>query len=103
MTKPSSDLQKVAQFAPKLAQLSEDVLFGDVWQRPALSPRERSIATVAALTALYRPEQLPGHLQKAIINGVTKDELGELFTHLAFYAGWPAAASAVNALAALSE
>ncbi|AYQ44253.1 carboxymuconolactone decarboxylase family protein [Burkholderia cepacia] len=103
MTKPSSDLQKVAQFAPKLAQLSEDVLFGDVWQRPALSPRERSIATVAALTALYRPEQLPGHLQKAITNGVTKDELGELFTHLAFYAGWPAAASAVNALAALSE
>jgi len=103
VTKPSSDLQKVAQFAPKLAQLSEDVLFGDVWQRPALSPRERSIATVAALTALYRPEQLPGHLQKAITNGVTKDELGELFTHLAFYAGWPAAASAVNALAALSE
>ena len=103
MTKPSSDLQKVAQFAPKLAQLSEDVLFGDVWQRPALSPRERSIATVAALTALYRPEQLPGHLQKAITNGVTKDELGELFTHLAFYAGWPAAASAVNVLAALSE
>ena len=103
MTKPSSDLQKVAQFAPKLAQLSEDVLFGDVWQRPALSPRERSIATVAALTALYRPEQLPGHLQKATTNGVTKDELGELFTHLAFYAGWPAAASAVNALAALSE
>lgn len=103
MPQPSSDLQKVAQFAPKLAQLSEDVLFGDVWQRSALSPRERSIATVAALTALYRPEQLGGHLLRAIANGVTKDELGELFTHLAFYAGWPAAASAVNTLAALPE
>lgn len=103
MAQPSSDLQTIARFAPKLAQISEDVLFGDVWQRPALSPRERSIATVAALTALYRPEQLQGHLLKAMANGVTRDELGELFTHLAFYAGWPAAASAVNALAALPE
>ena len=103
MAKPASDLEKITRFAPRLAQLSEDVLFGDVWQRPELSPRERSIATVAALTALYRPEQLPGHLQRAIANGVTKDELGELITHLAFYAGWPAAASAINALAALPE
>ncbi|VWB89195.1 carboxymuconolactone decarboxylase family protein [Burkholderia lata] len=103
MSKPASDLEKVAQFAPKLAQLSTDVLFGDIWARSELSPRERSIATVAALTALYRPEQLPGHLQKAMANGVTKSELGELITHLAFYAGWPAAASAVNALAALPE
>jgi 4-carboxymuconolactone decarboxylase len=103
MTQATSALETVAQFAPKLAQLSEDVLFGDIWLRSALSPRERSIATVAALTALYRPEQLPGHLQKAMANGVTKVELGELFTHLAFYAGWPAAVSAVNALAALPE
>lgn len=102
MQTPKTDLERLIEYAPKLAQLSLDVLFGDVWQRPALSPRERSIATVAALVALYRPEQLPTHLRKAFENGITQEELGELFTHLAFYAGWPAAASAVNALAALN-
>lgn len=87
--------------APKLAELSEQVLFGDVWQREALSPRDRSLITVAALVALVRGEQLPFHLQRALDNGVTREELSELVTHLAFYAGWPAAASACTALDAL--
>jgi 4-carboxymuconolactone decarboxylase len=85
------DVRKVA---PKLIDLSEKVLFGDVWERPGLSKRDRSLITVAALTALYRTEQLPGHLERALNNGVTRDELGELITHLAFYAGWPAAMTA---------
>ncbi|MEZ5626846.1 MAG: carboxymuconolactone decarboxylase family protein [Rhodocyclaceae bacterium] len=84
--------------APKLAELTEQVLFGDIWARAELPPRERSLITVAALVALYRPEQLPFHLQRALDNGVTRGELAELITHLAFYAGWPAAASAVSVL-----
>lgn len=89
--------------APKLAQLTDEVLFGDIWQRPGLLPRERSLATVSALVALYRLEQLPFHLQRARDNGVTRDELAELITHLAFYSGWPTAASAINILKQLEE
>lgn len=84
--------------APKLAELTDRVLFDDIWQRPGLSPRERSLATVAALVALYRLEQLPFHLQRARDNGVSREELAELITHLAFYSGWPTAASAINLL-----
>jgi 4-carboxymuconolactone decarboxylase len=86
-------------FTPQLSKLVENPLFSDVWADPALSPRDRSIATVAALIALYRPEQLPAHLQRARANGVTRDELAALITHLAFYAGFPAAISA-SAIAA---
>ena len=86
----------VRPIVPKLIDLSEKVLFGDVWERPGLSKRDRSLITVAALTAMYRPEQLKGHLDRALGNGVTKDEIGELITHLAFYAGWPCAMTAAN-------
>jgi 4-carboxymuconolactone decarboxylase len=82
--------------APALAAYTDDVLFGDVWERPGLSPRDRSLITVATLVALYRTNELPFHLAKALENGVTKDELVELITHLAFYAGWPTASSAVT-------
>jgi 4-carboxymuconolactone decarboxylase len=75
--------------APKLAQLTDDVLFGDVWARPGLSPRDRSLVTVSALIALNRPEQLRSHLARALDNGISKDEISEALTHLAFYAGWP--------------
>ena len=84
------------EIAPKLADLSANVLFGDVWERPGLSKRDRSLITVAALVALYRPDQLKGHTARALANGVTKEEIGELITHLAFYAGWPSAMSAAK-------
>lgn len=84
--------------APKLAELSDDVLFGDVWERPQLSKRDRSLVTCAALIALGKTEQMNFHLPRAIENGVTHDELVELVTHLAFYAGWPNAMSAVSKL-----
>ena len=79
---------------PKLAQLTDDVLFGDVWARPGLSPRDRSLVTVSALIAMNRPDQLRSHLQRARDNGLTEAELIEAITHLAFYAGWPSAVTA---------
>ena len=89
-------IQKRKDFVPKLMELNEKVLFGDIWERPGLSKRDRSLITVAALVALYRTNELPFHLVRARENGVSLDELAELFTHLAFYAGWPSAITAVN-------
>jgi len=82
--------------APKLAELSDEVLFGDVWERPQLSRRDRSLVTCAALVALGKTEQMGFHFPRAIENGVTADELVEMITHMAFYAGWPNAMSAVT-------
>ena len=82
--------------APKLAELTDDVLFGDVWARPGLSRRDRSLVTVSALIAMNRPDQLRSHLMLARENGVTQDELIEAITHLAFYAGWPSAVTAAT-------
>jgi len=95
MKKRTTVHERIGDIAPKLADLTEDVLFGDVWERPALSKRDRSLATVSALVAMNRTEQLPTHLQRAIENGVTKEELVEVITHLAFYSGWPTAMSAM--------
>jgi 4-carboxymuconolactone decarboxylase len=86
--------EKARAVVPKLIDLTEKVLFGDVWERPGLSKRDRSLITVAALTALCRTEQLRGHVERALVNGVTKDEISELITHMAFYSGWPTAMSA---------
>ena len=88
--------QLVGDFAPKLAELTDEVLFGDVWARTELSPRDRSLVTVAALIANGNTEQLPGHLSRARENGLTESELAEVIIHLAFYAGWPRAMSAVR-------
>ena len=93
MATARSAMQEVA---PRLAELTANVLFGDVWERPGLSKRDRSLITVAMLTALYRTGQVPGHINRALDNGVTKDEIGELITHVAFYAGWPTAANAAR-------
>jgi 4-carboxymuconolactone decarboxylase len=90
----SSARSEVRQVAPHLIELTESVVYGDVWERPGLSKRDRSLITVAALVALYRGDQLTVHLERALANGVTREEIGELITHLAFYAGWPTAMSA---------
>ena len=79
---------------PQLGKLRDEVLFGDVWEQPELSKRDRSLATVAVLIALYRTEELKGHMARAVDNGVTKEELFGLITHLAFYSGWPTAVNA---------
>lgn len=88
--------QLVGDFAPKLAQLTDDILFGDVWERVDLSKRDRSLITVAALIANGNTEQLPHHLSRAKENGLSETELAEVIIHLAFYAGWPRAMSAVK-------
>lgn len=92
---PRPSQRAIGDFAPKLAELTDDVLYGDVWERPELSKRDRSLVTVAALIALYRPDQLRSHLVRARENGVTQEELIETITHLAFYAGWPNAVTAI--------
>jgi 4-carboxymuconolactone decarboxylase len=93
----------IQEFAPKLAELTDTVLFGDVWERPGLSPRDRSLVTVATLAALYRTDQLSFHLSKALENGVTQEELIEALTHQAFYAGWPNAMTAITQLKAIVD
>ena len=87
--------QMFGDFAPKLVSLTTDVLFADIWERAELAPRDRSLITVAALIATGSTEQLPGHLARAQANGLTRTELKEVITHLAFYAGWPKAMSAM--------
>lgn len=84
--------------APRFAQLTSEVLFGDVWERPGLSKRDRSLITVASLVSLYRTEQLGFHLGRAMENGLTREELVEAITHLAFYSGWPTAVTALTRL-----
>lgn len=80
--------------APKLIELIEEVIYGDIWEREELSKRDRSLITIAALIAMNREKQLRGHLGRALDNGVSQDEIVETITHLAFYSGWPTALSA---------
>jgi len=96
LSKPSSAAQNlIGNFAPKLVELTDRVLFDDVWERPELSKRDRSLITVAALVAMNRPDQLRFHLGRAVENGVKEEELIEAITHLAFYSGWPNAMTAI--------
>src|SRR6202000_2591157 len=85
-----------ADVAPGLGDYTDNVLFGDVWERPGLSKRDRSLVTISALIAMNRPDQLRSHIALARKNGVTEQEIVETITHLAFYAGWPSAVTAVG-------
>ncbi|NCB56980.1 MAG: cupin domain-containing protein [Gammaproteobacteria bacterium] len=96
LAQPSRAQQLMGETAPKLAELTDQVLYNDIWERPELSKRERSLITVSALVALNRPDQLRSHLNLALKNGVTQSELSEAITHLAFYTGWPSAVTAVG-------
>ncbi len=89
MRAPWSDI------APRLTEITDTVLFDDVWQRPGLSPRDRSLITMASLIALYRSNELPFHIKRALENGVSREEIIEVITHLAFYSGWPTASTAI--------
>lgn len=93
---PSRAQQLMGDVAPKLVQLTDDVLFGDIWARPGLSPRDRSLVTVSALIAMNRPDQLRSHMALGRSNGLSQDEIVETLTHLAFYTGWPNAVTAVG-------
>ncbi|OCX56628.1 hypothetical protein BFP70_19635 [Thioclava sp. SK-1] len=95
--------KNVRPTAALLADLTDEVLFGDLWRRPDLSPRDRSLATVAALVMIGQPEQLPFHMNRALDNGLTEEQAGAALAHLAFYAGWPRAMSAVPVLKQILE
>jgi 4-carboxymuconolactone decarboxylase len=93
---PKAAEKLMGDFAPKLAELTDEVLFGDLWERPQLSRRDRCLITCAALVATGKTDQMSFHFPFAVENGVKEEELVELITHLAFYAGWPNAMSAVT-------
>ncbi len=103
MSKPaapaSARRDRLKPHTPALVDYTSSVIYGDVWERKDLSKRDRSLVTVAALVATYRPEQLNTHIQRALQNGVTKEEIAGIITHLAFYTGWPGAMTAAHVLA----
>ncbi|WP_327672735.1 MULTISPECIES: carboxymuconolactone decarboxylase family protein [unclassified Streptomyces] len=98
---PTRAQQLLGELAPKMVQLTDEVLFGDVWKREGLSPRDRSLITVAVLAATSRPDQLNSHLRLALENGLSQEELVEALTHVAFYAGWPSGMGALVQLKAI--
>jgi 4-carboxymuconolactone decarboxylase len=93
---PSAGRLAYGDVAPALADYTDNVLFGDLWERPGLSPRDRSLITITCLISLYRHNELPFHLKKAIENGLSREEIVETVTHLAFYGGWPVANTAAG-------
>nr|WP_183422291.1 carboxymuconolactone decarboxylase family protein [Luteibacter sp. Sphag1AF] len=93
---PTAARESFGEVAPKLAEISDKVLFGDVWAGDGLSPRDRSLVTITSLISLYRTNEMPFHIGRALDNGVTRDEVIEIITHLAFYSGWPTAMTALN-------
>ena len=93
---PTNARDAVRAVVPKMIEVTEQVIYGDVWERPGLSKRDRSFVVLATLIGTYRPDQLRGHLARALDNGVTKDEIAEIITHLAFYSGWPSSMTAAR-------
>ncbi len=93
---PTNARKSFGDIAPHLAEITDKTLFGDVWENDALSPRDRSLVTIACLISLYRTNETPFHLKKALENGVTREEIVGAITHLAFYAGWPPAMTALR-------
>jgi 4-carboxymuconolactone decarboxylase len=102
-TEQQKAIDGMATVAPEFAKLTRDLLFGDIWERPPLSKRDKSLITVTVLVALNRIEQVEFHLKKAFENGLTKEELVAAITHIAFYAGWPTAASGISHLKSVMD
>ena len=93
---PSAARDRLVPHFPDLVKDTNDIIYGTIWERPGLSKRDRSLVTVAALVATVRPMQLRTHIKRALDNGVSKEEIAEVVTHLAYYAGWPAAMTAAQ-------
>ncbi|MEI7713830.1 MAG: carboxymuconolactone decarboxylase family protein [Rhodospirillales bacterium] len=101
--KPNPSREAVRAVVPRMIELSEDLIYADIWERPNMSKRDRSLFVIASLVATYRPEQLKGHIGRGLDNGLTKDEIAEVITHLAFYSGWPASMTAARVLREVLE
>jgi len=95
--------ERITPIVPDLVNYTHDLIYGEIWERPGLSKRDRSLVTLAALIASYRPDQLNSHVGRALNNGVTKAEITEIITHCAFYCGWPAAMTAAHVAADVYE
>ena len=95
-TEPTNARKAFGDIAPQLAEITDKVLFGQVWADDTLSPRDRTLVTSAKLTVLYRQNELPFHLGKGLDNGLTRDEIIAAITHTAFYSGWPTAMTAIQ-------
>ena len=93
---PTNARKAFGDIAPHLAEITDKVLFGDVWENPALSPRDRSLVTITCLISLYRTNELPFHLKRALENGVSREEIIGTITQLAFYGGWPPAMTTLS-------
>jgi 4-carboxymuconolactone decarboxylase len=102
---PSADHRNhpAANISPYLVDLTDRVLFGDIWERPGLSKRDRSLVTIAVLMKEFRVDELRSHIRRGLANGVTRDEIAELIVHLAFYGGWPVAANGVSQVKAVYD
>ncbi|MBI4082832.1 MAG: carboxymuconolactone decarboxylase family protein [Candidatus Lambdaproteobacteria bacterium] len=100
---PSAHRDRIQPLFPALVDYTNDVIYGDLWERKGLSKRDRSLITVAALVATVRPMQLKSHVTRALANGVTREEIAEIVTHMAFYAGWPAGMTAAQTVADIYE
>jgi 4-carboxymuconolactone decarboxylase len=81
---------------PKLREVANDLIYGDIWERPQLSKRDRSMITCAALIAMKGQDEVGAHINRALDNGVTREEISELITHITFYIGWPAGVNAAR-------
>lgn len=95
-TEPTGARKSFGDIAPALAEITDQILFGNIWERPGLSPRDRSLVTITSLISLYRVNELPFHLKKGLENGLTREEIIETITQLAFYSGWPPAMTALQ-------
>lgn len=99
MQKPSGKRgDELAEVAPALCDITDRVLYGEVWERKELSPRDRSLVTIVSLISQHKQGQLPNHIRFGLDNGLTKTEIGEAITHLAFYCGWPSCVAAARTL-----
>lgn len=97
--RPSVAPKNMQEMAPALAGYTDRVLFGDIWERPQLAPRDRSMITLSTLIATGRTAQIGGHLNRGLANGIKPSEISAMVTQLAFYTGWPNAVSAINVIA----
>ena len=95
---PSARRDRIKPVFPKLVSMTNDYVYGDVWERKELSKRDRSLVTISALVALGWEDQLKSHVERGLKNGLTREEIAEIVTHLAMYSGWPSAMTASHAV-----
>lgn len=95
---PKASIERMKELSPAFAKLTEDVLFNDIWNRPGLSARDKSLITISVLVATNRPDQAESHIKLGLENGLTLNEIEATMTHIAFYAGWPSAVSGLQKL-----